>query len=221
MKDILESFESGEKFRLQVPELGYGVELPYVILDGKDHPVRIASLNLVGQIRLNQDFGTLLARKIQRAISDLEGVVILTVVEKALQLSQVVAQHLGLDAVAVAYNRVKPHMEPRRREVIELEVDSITSGGKFLVLYERDINLILNASRGIIFIDDVVSTGGTIHGLIRLVHKAMERHPNKKAPDLLGIFCVAHEGDRLPDLPAPVVSLAKLPEPTTAQEMAI
>jgi len=217
VNDIAESYESGDKYRLTIPGLSYGVDLPYVILDGTDPAIRIASLNLVGQIRLNQDFGALLAQKIKSAIGTPEGVIILTAVEKALQLTQVVAHLLGLDAVAVAYNRIKPHMEAARRQVIRVQMDSITSGDKCLVLYERDINLILNARRGIILIDDVVSTGGTVYGLTRLIRETLKSHPDRTPPELLGIFCVAQEGGALPDLPAPVISLATLPEPQQLQ----
>ena len=55
--DILGGLESGEKFRLTVPGLDYAVEIPYTILPSGDRRIRIASLNLVGQTRLNRDLG--------------------------------------------------------------------------------------------------------------------------------------------------------------------
>ena len=213
MIDTLGSLESGEKYLLKVPGLPYEVRLPYVILQEEKEKIRIVSFNLVGQIRLNKDLGVLIAKKIMEVIPELENVAILTVVEKALQLTQVVSQNLGIDAVAVAYNRIKPHMESERRPIIQVGADSITSGGKFLALYERDLNLIANASGGIIFIDDVVSTGGTVFALTQLVEEVARYKDMPVPPEILGIFCVAREGTNHPLLPAPLYSLTGLPDP--------
>jgi adenine phosphoribosyltransferase len=218
MIDILNSLESGEKYELAVTGLDYTVALPFVIIDEGGQKLRIASLNLVGQTRLNRDFGKIIAEKIKSHIGDLEGVVLLTVVEKALQLAQVVADNLGIDAVAVAYNRIKPHMEAGRRPTIQAGVDSITSGGKFLALYERDINLLVQATKGIIIIDDVVSTGGTIFGLMNLLEEMARIKKLEEMPDILGIYCAAHEGDAPPMLQAPLTSLTGLPTPEIITE---
>lgn len=210
--DVLNSKESGEKFLLKVEGLGYDVELPYVLVPGREGSLRIASFNLVGQIRLNNDLGMLLAEMIRTTIPDPSSVVILTAVEKALQLTQVVAAQLGIDAVAVAYNRIKPHMEVERRPVIQVGADSITSGGKFLAVYERDMELLKSATNGFIIIDDVVSTGGTILGLYDILEEAAA-HAGIGAPKVHGIFCAATEGDAGALLPAPVFGLARLPVP--------
>ncbi|MEJ2057417.1 MAG: hypothetical protein P8X39_06225, partial [Desulfofustis sp.] len=143
--DVLDSRESGEKYRLQVEGLDYAVEIPYVLIPAREGNIRIASFNLIGQIRLNHDLGRLLAQRIRREVADHESVVVLTAVEKALQLTQVVSFELGIEAVAVAYNRIKPHMEVKRRPVIQVGADSITSGDKFLALYERDMELLASA----------------------------------------------------------------------------
>lgn len=210
--DVLNSKESGEKYRLKVEGLDYDIELPYVLLPMDEGSLRIASFNLVGQIRLNRDLGRLLAEKIRKEVPDYQSVVILTAVEKALQLTQVVATHLGIDAVAVAYNRIKPHMEVERRPVIQVGADSITSGGKFLAVYERDMQLLSSARNGFIIIDDVVSTGGTILALYDILVEAA-RQAGLEAPKVHGIFCAATEGDSPPKLPAPVYGLAPLPSP--------
>lgn len=211
--DVLDSKESGEKFLLQVEGLGYDIELPYVVVPARDGGLRIASFNLVGQTRLNNDLGKLLARKIRTTIADPSSVVILTAVEKALQLTQVISAELGIDAVAVAYNRIKPHMEVERRPVIQVGADSITSGGKFLAVYERDMQLLTSAQNGFIIIDDVVSTGGTIMGLYEILEEAAARAETGAPPKVHGIFCAAKEGEAGTLLPAPVFSLADLPGP--------
>ncbi|MBT8346936.1 MAG: hypothetical protein KJO28_11625 [Desulfofustis sp.] len=210
--DVLDSKESGEKYRLRVDGLGYDVEIPYVLVPASEGDIRIASFNLIGQTRLNADLGRLLAEKIRGAVADYQSVVVLTAVEKALQLTQVVSSELGIEAVAVAYNRIKPHMEVERRPVIQVGADSITSGDKFLALYERDMELLASARNGYIIIDDVVSTGGTVLGLYEILEEAAARI-GIGVPTVHGIFCAATEGASGVRLPAPVHSLAQLPVP--------
>ena len=212
--DVLDSKESGEKYRLQVDGLGYDVELPYVLVPAAEGSIRIASFNLIGQTRLNADLGRLLAAKIRHEVADYQSVMVLTAVEKALQLTQVVSSELGIEAVAVAYNRIKPHMEVERRPVIQVGADSITSGDKFLALYERDMQLLASAQNGYIIIDDVVSTGGTVLGLYEILEEAAAR-AGLDLPTVHGIFCAATEGESGVRLPAPVRSLARLPVPQT------
>lgn len=210
--DVLNSKESGEKYLLEVEGLDYAVALPYVLVPSHSGSLRIASFNLVGQIRLNQDLGLLLAEKIRATLARPEEVTILCAVEKALQLTQIAAAALGIDAVAVAYNRIKPHMEVERRPLIQVGADSITSGGKFLAVYERDMEILAAATGGFIIIDDVVSTGGTILALYEILEEISQRA--QTAPPLVhGIYCAAVEGETAPLLPAPVHSLAKLPAP--------
>ncbi len=206
-----EKMESGTKHVLHVQGLDYGIPLPLVELTSGGRRLRIASLNLVGCIRLNHDLGRMLAARIREHLADPEGVVILTAVEKALQLVQVVARELGVEAVAVAYNRVKPHMQPDRRPLAQIGSGSITSGEKTLVMYERDIHLLATARRGVVIVDDVVSTGETVRGLLRLVAQASQRGGFAEPP-LLGVFCAACEGTP-PALGVPVVHLAELPPP--------
>jgi adenine phosphoribosyltransferase len=213
--EIVDSIETGETCVIEVPGLGYPLRLPYVWLPGEDQETRIASLNLIGKTGWNRDLGRLLAGKIRKAFPDLTGFGLLTVVEKALQLAQVVADDLGIADLAVAYNRIKPHMEPLRRAVIQVGADSITSGGKFLALYERDINLLAaTATQGVIVIEDVVTTGGTLAALEALLEQVARLKKLPRPIPLRAAYCVAVEGKRT-RLPAlPVHALSRLPDPT-------
>ncbi len=210
--DIMESREIGEKHLFTVPDLGYAVELPLVLIPADNGEIRIASLDLMGQIRLNRDLGRLLAQKIRPCLPAGVGrnVAILAAVEKGLQLAQVVAEELEFDVIAIAHNKIKPHMEPKRRPIIQVGADSITSGEKFLALYERSLNILTEATDGIILLDDVVSTGGTIDALTQLVEEAA-RFKKIPTPPILATACVATEGP-VPPFES-LVSLATLPSP--------
>ena len=194
--------ETGEKYLFEIPDLDFKAELPYVLLPAETGFVKIASLNLVGMIEWNRLFGRALARKIRETVNHLEGIVFFTAVEKALQLGQAVCQELRVPAMAIAYNRRKPHMEieyGRKRPYIQVGADSVTSGDKYLVAYERDVNLLSRARSGIVIIDDVVSTGGTIAALATIVDEIVERKSlDKAALKIEGIFCVAKEGEMKP-----------------------
>lgn len=202
--------ESGEKFILEVDGLDYSIQLPWVWLPSDGGETRIASLDLVGQTRLNRDMGAVLAERLRPLIKGKKRVTILTATEKALQLAQVVAERLGFDEIAVAHNRVKPHMEPSRRPVIQVGADSVTSGDKFLALYERSLSIVTEARDGVILLDDVVSSGSTMVALMALVDEAARFARLDEAPPVLAMACAAVEGT--PAL-SPLVYLARLPEP--------
>jgi len=214
MTEVKDSLETGEQYLLEVPGLPYPLSLPWVWLQGEDWDTRIASLNLVGKTRWNQDLGRLIAQRIRETLPDLGGVCFITIVEKALQFAQVAASELGVEDMAVVYNRIKPHMESSRRPVIQVGVDSVTSGSKFLAVYERDINLLVTkATRGVVVIDDVVTTGGTISGLLDLFDQLVHLKKLGRSIPIRAVFCVAEEGTRKRILPAPVYSLTCLPDP--------
>jgi adenine phosphoribosyltransferase len=216
----LSLLETGEKYLFEIPEMSFRTELPYVLLPATGGSMKIASLNLVGMTEWNRIFGRALAQKIRENIRDLEGVVLLTAVEKALQLSQVVCEELDFPMMAVAYNRRKPHMEigtGRDRPFIQVGGGSVTSGDKYLVIYERDFNLLCAAQRGVVIIDDVISTGGTIAALATILDEIVERKGlDKEVLKILGIFCVAREGEMKPlykGLSYRIHWLGKLPAP--------
>ena len=200
--DFISQLETGEKYVFEIPDLNFKTELPYVLLPTGGGFIKIASLNLVGMIEWNRLFGRALARKIRNTVQNIEGVVFFTAVEKALQLGQAVCQELSVPAMAIAYNRRKPHMEiegARKRPNIQVACGSVTSGDKYLVVYERDVNLLSHAKRGIIIVDDVVSTGGTLAAMATVLDEIVEKKSlEKNALKILGIFCVAREGEMKP-----------------------
>ena len=196
------TLETGEKYLFEIPDLDFRAELPYVLLPTADGLLKIASLNLVGMIEWNQVFGRALAGKIRADVRNLDGVVFLTAVEKSLLLSQVVCQELGVPMMAIAYNRRKPHMEiesGQKRPFLQVGGGSVTSGDKYLVIYERDFNLLSSAKNGVIIIDDVVSTGGTIAALATILDEISERKSlGEEALKILGVYCLAREGEMRP-----------------------
>jgi adenine phosphoribosyltransferase len=198
----LSLLETGEKYLFEIPQLSFKAELPYVLLPSTGGFIKIASLNLVGMTEWNRIFGRALAQEIREHIPTLEGIVFLTAVEKALQLSQAVCQELSFPVMAVAYNRRKPHMEievGRKRPFIQVGGGSVTSGDKYLVIYERDFNLLSSATNGVVIIDDVISTGGTIAALATILEEITEKKGlTRETMRIRGIFCVAREGEEKP-----------------------
>lgn len=220
MEDAVSSLETGEKYLFEIPSLNFRAELPYVLIPATNGFMKIASLNLVGMIEWNRVFGRALAQMIREHMANLDGVVFFTAVEKSLQLSQVVCQALNIPLMAIAYNRQKPHMEietGRKKPFIQVGGRSVTSGDKYLVIYERDVNLLCSAQKGIIIIDDVVSTGGTVAALATILDEVAEwSGADKEALKILGIFCVAQEGAMKPlykGLSYKMHSLGTLPAP--------
>lgn len=202
--------ESGEKYSLRVPGLDYTVQLPYVRVPLGDGTLRIASLDLLGLTRVNRDLGLLLADKLRPLVEGKPNVTLLAAAEKSLQLAQVVAEALGLEEIAVAHGRPKPHMEPGSRPLACSDAQSVTSGGKTLYLPERSISIVNRATDGVILLDDVISTGSTMLALSALIEEAAG-FGNLDAPSpVLAYACVAVEGE---PMLSPIVSLTRLPAP--------
>ena len=202
MNNTISPHEIGEKYMFEIPDLNFRTELPYVLLPAAGGFIKIASLNLVGMVEWNHIFGKALAKMIKENIPNLEGVVFLSAVEKSLQLNQVICHELDIPMMAIAYNRRKPHMEietGRKRPFIQVGGGSVTSGDKYLVIYERDFNLLSSAKNGVVIIDDVVSTGATIAALATILDEITEsKGTEKDALKIIGTFCVAREGELKP-----------------------
>ncbi len=136
---------------------GYKTDLPIIPIGD----VKICFFNLHGAQELTEHCGKELAKLVKDAD------VIITAESKGLQLAHVVARELGHKYYAVARKSKKLYMQ----DGISVTVKSITtSGEQTLYLSRHDVNL-LNGKK-VAIVDDVISTGGSLHGLEALVEKA-------------------------------------------------
>ena len=113
------------------------------------------------------EFISAAARLISEKVSRFSPEIIVTAESKAIAFAYEVAKLLGHGKFVIARKSVKSYM----RDYLVEEVRSITTGGKqFLVLPREEAERI--RGRRVCVLDDVVSTGGTLRGLERLVERA-------------------------------------------------
>lgn len=159
---------------------GYHTELPILPLP---NGVNICFFNLHGDTRLTEHCGKEMAKLV--AGCD----VILTAESKGLQLAHVTARELGQDFYAVCRKTKKLYMQ----DGIEATVKSITTGHEqTLYLSKHDADLI--KGKKVAILDDVVSTGGSLLGLEKIVELAggeilckafvLAEGPAKDRPDI-------------------------------------
>ena len=124
--------------------------------------VKICFFNLHGNVLLTEKCARLLTDK----IGDCE--VLLTAESKGLQLTHCVARNMGMPFYAVARKSKKLYMQ----DGIDVPIASSITTGKEQRLYlsRHDVELI--KGKKVCIVDDVVSTGGSLHGLEQLVEKA-------------------------------------------------
>jgi adenine phosphoribosyltransferase len=138
---------------------GVKAELPIIKLSDT---VSIAFFNLHGNPNLTEHCGKELAKLAKGAD------VLLTAESKGLQLCHVVARELNMPYYAVARKSKKLYMQ----DGISVKYgSSITTGTpQELFLSKHDVDLIKGKKVGIV--DDVISTGESLAGLVALVEKA-------------------------------------------------
>jgi adenine phosphoribosyltransferase len=140
--------------------------------------VRIALLNILGDTELVQACAQALADKLSPVPFD----VIVTAEAKSIPL----AHALSLE-MAKPYVVLRKVYKPYMGVALSAETLSITTGEpQMLFLDEKDQDLLLG--KQVVLVDDVISTGSTLHGMRLLMEKA-EAEVVKEA----GIFT---EGDR-------------------------
>lgn len=129
-------------------------ELPVVDVGG----VSIALLNLLGDTELVEAAAERLAERMPEGVEAL-----VTPEVKAVPLAHALSRLTGLPYVVVRKTE-KPYMiDARTRTVV-----SITTGKpQDLVLDGGDVPRL--RERSVVIVDDVVSTGGTLHGLVELL----------------------------------------------------
>ena len=118
---------------------------------------RIAFFNLHGNVDLTE----YCAKELAKRLKDVD--VLLTAESKGLQLTHCVARELGHKYYAVARKSKKLYMQ----DGIETSVKSITTAAvQYFYLSAQDVELL--KGKRVAIVDDVISTGGSMHGLSAL-----------------------------------------------------
>ena len=145
-----------EYYKLDIK--GYEHALPILPIGGG---IKICFFNLHGAQALTEHCGKELAKEVQGAE------VVITAESKGLQLAHVVARELGQEFYAVARKSNKLYMQ----DGISVTVKSITTAEtQTLYLSRHDADLI--KGKKVAIVDDVISTGGSLSGLEKLVVEA-------------------------------------------------
>ncbi len=123
----------------------------------------IAFFNLHGAQELTEFCGKKLAERIKETGAE----VVLTAESKGLQLAHCVARELGQSFYAVARKSKKLYMQ----DGISTTTKSITTAGEqTLYLSAHDVNLL--KGKKVAIVDDVISTGGSLTGMEKIVELA-------------------------------------------------
>ncbi len=124
--------------------------------------VRIAIVNILGDVELVQAAATVLTERLKPIHAD----VFVTAEAKSIPLIHVLAAQTGTPYV-VLRKAYKPYMGA----ALSAETLSITTGA-LQTLYLDDKDRVLLAGRNVALIDDVISTGSTLQAMRALVEKA-------------------------------------------------
>lgn len=140
--------------------------------------VRIAILNILGDVELTQAAARGLAEKLE----SVEAEVLVTAEAKSIPLAHALAAETDLPYV-VLRKAYKPYMG----EALMAETLSITTGQtQTLYLDEKDCDLVNNAR--VVLVDDVISTGSTLQAMCIIMEKANA--------DVVAQSAIFTEGDR-------------------------
>lgn len=149
-------------------------QLPVLNISDK---MAIAGFVILGDTEIVEKCAKELAKKVPE-----ETDLIFTAETKGIPLAHELAKDLGMKDYICARKGVKAYME----NPIWVEDESITTAGKQkLYLSEADVELI--KGKNILLVDDVISTGGSM--------KAMEKLVEKAGGKVIGEAAILAEGD--------------------------
>ena len=137
---------------------GYTANLPILTLPSG---IKICFFNLHGDVEMTEHCGKAIAKLVEGCD------VVITAESKGLQLAHVTARELGQHKYAVCRKSKKLYMQ----DGIEAKATSITTGyEQTLYLSKADVELI--KGKKVAIVDDVISTGGSLSGLEKIVETA-------------------------------------------------
>jgi adenine phosphoribosyltransferase len=140
--------------------------------------LRIAILNILGDTELVQAAAKALAKKLKDTKYDM----LVTAEAKSIPLA-----HALSVATKKPYVILRKMYKPYMGAALTTETLSITTGQpQMLVLDEKDIPRVKN--KKVILVDDVISTGSTLHGMKTLMEKARAK--------VVADAAILTEGDR-------------------------
>ena len=153
--------------------------------------LRIAILNILGDVELVDACAAALAEKLSGMIYD----VILTAESKSIPMAHMLAK-----VTQKPYVVLRKEWKPYMGDALVAETLSITTGRpQKLYLDEKDRSLI--AGRQVLILDDVISTGSTLQGMRLVIEKAGGK--------VAGESAILTEGDRAEWMR--IISLGHLP----------
>lgn len=143
----------------------------------------VALFNMLGDTEVTEAAGRELARRIPADVT-----VLVTPEVKALSLAHVISRESGKPYIVIRKTQ-KPYMvDPVVREVI-----SITTGKpQLLVLDGFDVSKV--RGHKVAIVDDVVSSGGTLHSLTQIIEEV--------GGEVAAVLAVFTEGDERPEVTA-------------------
>lgn len=145
--------------------------------------VSVALFNMLGDTEVAEEAGKALARRLPPEVD-----VLVTPEVKAVSLAHVISRESGKPYIVIRKTE-KPYMhEPIAREVV-----SITTGkAQLLVLDGFDVSKV--RGKRVAIVDDVVSSGGTLHSLTEIIEEV-----GGKVTAVIAVFT---EGQERPEVTA-------------------
>ena len=160
-------------YRLKVA--GIERDLPLCPIGEK---LNIAAFILFGDVELTEKCAAALAEKAP------EHDVMITAESKGIPLVYEMSRYLGNNRYVLARKSVKLYM----RDVVKCETQSITTSAAQTLYIDGDDAEYIRGKR-ILIVDDVISTGGSLHSLENLVNQA--------GGNIVGKMAILAEGDAI------------------------